>query len=256
MLCLGSDNVPIASEFRHGLIFHEAFFPGQSAPDAQLYLTLAQAEFLVDEVYAKAGIGNPLPFEAFDMDRTKIVQKHTFAGIRRVAFKNDIGSFRSRGKLPVSTKQANAAVPPGVTENNGKGKEAAHPAVPSGLSAEKDAPTSQINSGAVPGRARQGYNPSSLRIDKQLAKAHLRDQELEVHIAAQKRYFPLAQKVYRNLKKKGGAALAVDVESWTEDADVLLEVGAAWFTWTDGAEKQGGSRHWSESLHCGDLLLS
>ena len=45
--------------------------------------------------------------------------------------------------------------------------------------------------------------------------------------------------------------MACDVESWTEDADVLLELGVAWHTWSpQGVGGKGkrlsGNAHFSE----------
>ena len=93
---------------------------------------------------------------------------------------------------------------------------------------------------------------SLTRAERQARLQGQREEALRKHLDQQRNLLPSQRRFYRNMERYGGAALACDVESWTEDAEVLLELGMAWFVWTpsgaeDGSmERDGGSCHYSE----------
>lgn len=93
---------------------------------------------------------------------------------------------------------------------------------------------------------------SLTRAERQARLQAQREEVLRKHLAQQRAALPAHRRFYRNLEKYGGAALACDVESWTEDAEVLLELGMAWFVWrpsesrVEVTERDGGSCHYSE----------
>jgi hypothetical protein len=91
---------------------------------------------------------------------------------------------------------------------------------------------------------------SLTRAERQARLQAQRAEALRLHLVEQRSALPINRQLYRNLERYGGAALACDVESWTEDAEVLLELGMAWFVWEprDGGvtERDGGSSHYSE----------
>ena len=91
--------------------------------------------------------------------------------------------------------------------------------------------------------------PSGLtKASRQALVQQQRQAALAAHIKHQKLCLPVYRKFYQHLIQYGGCAMACDVESWTEDADVLLELGLAWKKWV---VKEGrgsiasGSEHYS-----------
>jgi hypothetical protein len=93
---------------------------------------------------------------------------------------------------------------------------------------------------------------SLTKAERQARLQARRDEELRKHLEQQRISLPSHRRFYRNLERYGGAALACDVESWTEDAEVLLELGMAWFVWSPSdqdegvMERDGGSCHYSK----------
>lgn len=115
---------------------------------------------------------------------------------------------------------------------------------------QSSTPTTSLQSGASP--PPKAF-VSLTRAERQARLQAQREEVLRKHLAQQRAALPAQRRFYRNLEKYGGAALACDVESWTEDAEVLLELGMAWFVWAPSeskaevTERDGGSCHYSES---------
>lgn len=101
---------------------------------------------------------------------------------------------------------------------------------------------------------------SLTKAERQARLQARREAALRAHLQVQRAALPAQRRLYQNIQKFGGAALACDVECWTEDADVLLELGMAWMFWVpqgDGAtERDGGCRHYSEYRIAGNCVVS
>lgn len=94
---------------------------------------------------------------------------------------------------------------------------------------------------------------SLTKAERQARLQAQREELLRKHLEQQRISLPSHRRFYRNLVKYGGAALACDVESWTEDAEVLLELGMSWIIWepsegnVSGRKREGGNCHYSTS---------
>ena len=235
ILCHGSPEAPITSEFSRPLVFLEAYKQNILPSSAEIYMSAAQVSWLQDELYATSASGKneKLRFSDLKPDEGRAVQMKEFAATRKVSFKGDTARFRLRcgATAPLKPKVANTtSMPSAATIQSVAAKAEPTEAQP------KAAPTSFIS-------LNRAY-----RAARALAA---REEALKAHISAQKAALPAWRRFYRNLERLGGAALSCDVESWTEDADVLLELGLAWFTWTpddkgENTEREGGTRHFGK----------
>ena len=208
-------------------------------------MSASQVAWLQDQLYATSAPGNneKLKFQDLKADEGRAVKMKEFAASRKVCFKGDTARFRLRCgfKTPVKAVPKPVAASSAVLASPAVAMDpmaASHPVALTAIPATKPAPTSY----------------ASLTRAERLARTQAaREEALAAHIATQKAALPAWRRFYRNLERLGGAALSCDVESWTEDAEVLLELGLAWFTWSptgDGktTERDGGSRHLSTSI--------
>lgn len=275
-LCLGTSEAPVTSIFRRPTVFYEAYLRGEDVSAAKVYLTDYQVDWLVDELYSKQGACNAkLEYRLFDVDRTRAVSRTDFAASRRVTFANAVAKFREKcGLSPSMTlpKPKEAKKPPSNARPQQSASSANLPQVsapvptpqqhpcsaPTSLTADSQMSSALASSQAVlngnpPSTASSppSYSIPSMKVDRRLRQQALREEMLSKHVAMQKANLPFAQRFYRNLARYGGVAMACDVESWTEDADVLLELGIAWKRWRRAADgtvvQEGGQRHYSES---------
>lgn len=287
VLCLGSQLAPITSEFSNGLSFYEAYKQDNPPESASVYMSEDQVIWLVDELYSSLGAKNSkLTYEDVNIDTGRKLVLKEFKAIRRVSFKNNVARFRKRCGIPIITKAMTAESKihqvEGKTSSKQNWKQASMARVEAAAAAAKiseeanpalGSPTSLLPSSTA--RVTENRTkPSSpqladcpvaatpeapkafvtlTRAERQARLQAQREEMLRKHLEQQRLALPAQRRFYRNLERYGGAALACDVESWTEDAEVLLELGMAWFIWTpsstrDGAimERDGGSCHYSE----------
>lgn len=244
ILCHGSPDAPVTSEFFRPLVFLEAYKHGCPPSSAGIYMSAKQVAWLQDELYATSAPGgknDKIIFADLQPDADKAVKMRDFAASRKVSFKGDTARFRLRCGVTTGVKAAAAKAP----------------SAPAVQPVQVSRPAEQQ---VQPGPARGPTSFASLtRAERTARTAAAREEALRAHIAIQKAALPAWRRLYRNLERLGGAALSCDVESWTEDADVLLELGLAWFTWTptgDGetTERDGGSRHFSMLRHWQRLI--
>lgn len=288
-LCLGTSQAPITSEFSRPLVFVEAYLHSDSGPsDAKMYMSEYQVSWLVDEMYARSGeqgesshlgsgkLKKQIPeFERIDVDRSKMVLRSQFKMMRKISFENSVGTFRTRCKLPVTNVTLEMAAKKQEERRLANASKAERQArgtlaEPKVMSEKASAPCHILNdnarasviasveshpselraASAPPSQGTSGSFHSVHRLDRQARQQAIREQYLAQHIAQQKANLPLARRLFENIRTYGGAAIACDVESWTEDADVLLELGVSWVEWTGRSgkvEEKTGNHHWSES---------
>lgn len=244
VLCHGSPEAPIVSEFSRPLVFLEAYKHNNPPSSAELYMSAAQVAWLQGELYATSapsGRSTSLTYADLQPDAAKAIKLRQFAATRKVCFQGDTARFRLRSgdgtaakaAAKLSLAQANAIVRSPAAEPSNLDPHMRPNQAP--LRTLKPAPTSYV---------------SLTRAERAVRAAAAREEALAAHIAAQKAALPSWRRFYRNLERLGGVALSCDVECWTEDADVLLELGLAWLTWTptgDGktTARDGGARHFS-----------
>lgn len=284
-LCLGTKEAPPTSDFYRPLVFHEAYFPQETPDKAKVYMTEFQVDWLVDELYARiAGKGGNTPFSQVDVDRSQRIHRNSFAAIRKISFANNVASFRRKCGLSVITKPITApagvpvipvqpllALPSDSTSTPQDVRTASSSKISSPASSHPTAAAfhhqsrSKIIALPDPPRAVppavvsfQGLS----RTERQAFQRAYREANLVQQIAYLKACLPVYRQLYEYIVMNGGSVLACDVESWTEDADVLLELGLAWKQWmvVDGAGSvQSGNDHYSEILlhgNCQTLLRS
>jgi hypothetical protein len=267
VLCLGTTEAPITSEFSRPLVYIEAYtslHPIHGTPqDVQIYMTEYQVSWLVDQIYMKlgdkidSGIGlnvnerrkkiykddsDGLKFKDIEVDPAQRVKKDSFLAMRKVCFAKDVAKFRARcGLLPLSNGGVPDAPRPTSHTSPAVFPTLAHSAAPPGTSL----PAIIVPPSPIPPPPAAAQSTSFQSLTRAERQAQLRAQHLAQHIAYQKQNLPIAKLLYENIKQYGGTALACDVESWTEDADILLELGMAWYTWTPGGKqkKSRGSRY-------------
>jgi hypothetical protein len=285
VLCLGCPNAPVTSEFSRPLVYLEAYKRGEAPSSAQVYMTARQAAWLADELFA-AMLGSVsdrdkqrsrMTFDDLDTDKSRVVRGADFEAARKVSFKDGVVTFRRRCGLPITTplmqkgatkqmketrlekgkETGSAAVAPIATAGVTKKPELAEPASTPQVKDLPSASQSHKSTARLPEKPLSpppSFPTSFAGLTKAERAARMqayRDAVNAHHVATQKAALPQYRNLYSNIERLGGAALSCDVESWTEDANVLLELGMAWYTWAPGqtvdeSERDGGSQHYSE----------
>ena len=277
-LCLGTSEAPITSEYQRPLIFHEAYLINGTPATAQIYMTDYQVDWLVDEFYTNASGAvddRKMEIHNFEVDKKKAVKRTDFGAIRKICFAKNVASFRSKCGLasinvaskktssPVAAKSPSFPATSTVASKKAALQQSEMPdvsqspslltsaAITSTLSLPSVRPSSSPVKTPMPSPPKPTSYQSLNRSERQLRQLALREESLKQHISQQQENFPRAQRLYQQMKKHGGTAMACDVESWTEDADVLLELGISWYRWSPeqvkgSQRRESGNSHYSK----------